>query len=108
MLKESKERVLPLLELDDSNEHVKEAGMEKIKSITIAVKDQESVLVEYCINVNMKMSQLLSKHAEKTGVDVRTIAFLLDHRTVQPEDTPDSLEMKEGDIISAHRLSQSE
>lgn len=53
------------------------------------------------IKRNTQLKKLINAYCERQSVDLASMAFLFDGRRLQAEQTPDQLEMEDGDEIDA-------
>ncbi|KAL7429903.1 hypothetical protein ACHAXM_001915, partial [Skeletonema potamos] len=67
--------------------------------ITIRVRDQTGEETFFKIKKSTKMSKVMKTYAGRKGVDVSTLRFLVDGDRVQPDDTPESLDLDDQDQI---------
>ncbi|XP_022846024.1 small ubiquitin-related modifier 1-like isoform X2 [Olea europaea var. sylvestris] len=65
----------------------------------INVKEGNEVF--FRIKKTSQLKKLMETYCDRQSVDVNAIAFLFDGRRLRPEQTPDELEMEDGDEIDA-------
>ncbi|XP_060180311.1 small ubiquitin-related modifier 1-like [Lycium barbarum] len=69
--------------------------------INLKVKGQDGNEVFFRIKRSTQMRKLMTAYCDRQSVDMNSIAFLFDGRRLRAEQTPDELEMEEGDEIDA-------
>ncbi|CAN8248296.1 unnamed protein product [Cochlearia groenlandica] len=69
--------------------------------INLKVKGQDGNEVFFKIKRSTQMKKLMNAYCNRQSVDFNSIAFLFDGRRLRAEQTPDELEMEEGDEIDA-------
>uniref|UniRef100_A0A0V0HHD5 Small ubiquitin-related modifier n=1 Tax=Solanum chacoense TaxID=4108 RepID=A0A0V0HHD5_SOLCH len=62
---------------------------------------QDGNEVFFRIKRSTQMRKLMNAYCDRQSVDMNSIAFLFDGRRLRAEQTPDELEMEEGDEIDA-------
>lgn len=67
--------------------------------INIKVKDQNENEVFFKIKRQTKLSKVFTAYCSRQSIERANVRFLLDGTRVNDNDTPDSLEMEEGDMI---------
>ncbi|KAF7039392.1 hypothetical protein CFC21_049395 [Triticum aestivum] len=65
----------------------------------INLKDGNEVF--FRIKRSTQLKKLMNAYCDRQSVDLNSIAFLFDGRRLRGEQTPDELEMEEGDEIDA-------
>ncbi|CAJ2653656.1 unnamed protein product [Trifolium pratense] len=65
----------------------------------INLKDGNEVF--FRIKRNTQLKKLMNAYCDRQSVDLNSIAFLFDGRRLRAEQTPDELEMEDGDEIDA-------
>ena len=73
---------------------VKAAG-----TITIRVKDQQGEDTFFKVKKTTKMEKVFTAYAQRKGVALAQVRFLLDGVRIQPTDTPENLEIEDQDQI---------
>nr|AAX30012.1 small ubiquitin modifier 2 [Schistosoma mansoni] len=73
--------------------------------INLKVKGQDGSEVQFRIKRSTPLSKkLMNAYCDRTSVDVNSIRFLFDGRRIrEATQTPDELDMEDGDEIDAHR-----
>ncbi|RYR45878.1 hypothetical protein Ahy_A07g031648 [Arachis hypogaea] len=69
--------------------------------INLKVKGQDGNEVFFRIKKNTQLKKLMNAYCDRQSVDFNAIAFLFDGRRLRAEQTPDELEMEDGDEIDA-------
>ncbi|MQL05622.1 hypothetical protein EI015_26490, partial [Escherichia coli] len=69
--------------------------------INLKVKGQDGNEVFFRIKRNTQLKKLMNAYCDRQSVDLNSIAFLFDGRRLRAEQTPDELEMEDGDEIDA-------
>ncbi|WJX64309.1 Small ubiquitin-related modifier 2 [Trifolium repens] len=72
-----------------------------IAHINLKVKGQDGNEVFFRIKRNTQLKKLMNAYCDRQSVDLNSIAFLFDGRRLRAEQTPDELEMEDGDEIDA-------
>ncbi|KAL5700055.1 Small ubiquitin-related modifier 2 [Ranunculus cassubicifolius] len=74
---------------------------EQLAHINLKVKDQNGNETFFRIKKSTQLKKLMNAYCDRQSVDPNTIVFLFDGRRLKPDQTPDELEMDEGDEIDA-------
>ncbi|KAJ4911286.1 Small ubiquitin-related modifier 1 [Raphanus sativus] len=69
--------------------------------INLKVKGQDGNEVFFRIKRATQLKKLMTAYCDRQSVDFNSIAFLFDGRRLRAEQTPDELDMEEGDEIDA-------
>ncbi|CAM8959255.1 hypothetical protein QQ045_003406 [Rhodiola kirilowii] len=69
--------------------------------INLKVKGQDGNEVFFRIKRNTQLKKLMGAYCDRQSVELNSIAFLFDGRRLRGDQTPDELEMEEGDEIDA-------
>ncbi|KAH0736654.1 hypothetical protein KY290_012305 [Solanum tuberosum] len=69
--------------------------------INLKVKSQDGNEVFFRIKRSTQLKKLMNAYCDRQSVDFTSIAFLFDGRRLRAEQTPDELEMEDGDEIDA-------
>ncbi|KAH9607435.1 hypothetical protein KSS87_021393 [Heliosperma pusillum] len=69
--------------------------------INLKVKGQEGNEVFFRIKRSTALKKLMNAYCDRQSVDPNSIAFLFDGRRLRVDQTPDELEMEDGDEIDA-------
>merc|ERR1711920_376898 len=67
--------------------------------ITVRVRDQTGEETFFKIKKTTKMSKVFSTYAQRKGVQVASLRFLLDGERIDPNQTPKQLELDDQDQI---------
>ena len=71
----------------------------KPETITIRVKDQTGDETYFKVKKTTKMSKIFSAYAQRKGVPINSLRFLVDGDRVDANETPKSLELEDQDQI---------
>ncbi|WOG95040.1 hypothetical protein DCAR_0314342 [Daucus carota subsp. sativus] len=69
--------------------------------INLKVKGQDGNEVFFRIKRSTQLRKLMTAYCDRQSVELNSIAFLFDGRRLRAEQTPDELEMEDGDEIDA-------
>ncbi|KAK3184428.1 hypothetical protein Dsin_031714 [Dipteronia sinensis] len=69
--------------------------------INLKVKGQDGNEVFFRIKRSTQLKKLMNAYCDRQSVEINSIAFLFDGRRLRAEQTPDELEMEDGDEIDA-------
>ncbi|KAI5002912.1 hypothetical protein ZWY2020_027562 [Hordeum vulgare] len=83
------------------DEDKKPAGEGGGAHINLKVKGQDGNEVFFRIKRSTQLKKLMNAYCDRQSVDMSAIAFLFDGRRLRTEQTPDELEMEDGDEIDA-------
>jgi len=64
---------------------------------------QEGSEIHFKIKRSTKMQKLMDAYCKQRGANSASIRFLLDGDPINVTDTPDTLEMEDGDVIDVHQ-----
>ncbi|KAG6024669.1 hypothetical protein E4U41_001713 [Claviceps citrina] len=70
--------------------------------LNIKVTDNNNE-VFFKIKRTTKLEKLMNAFCERQGKSITSVRFLFDGQRVQPSDTPDALEMADGDTLEVHQ-----
>ncbi|KAK2593581.1 SUMO protein smt3 [Conoideocrella luteorostrata] len=70
--------------------------------LNIKVTDNNNE-VFFKIKRSTKLEKLMTAFCERQGKTLNSVRFLFDGSRVQPADTPDALEMQDGDTLEVHQ-----
>lgn len=70
-------------------------------AITIKVKEGSGEEISFKVKKSTKMSKIMDAYANRRGVNVTSLRFMLDGQRVNANDTPKTLELDDGDVIEA-------
>ncbi|KAH6660233.1 ubiquitin-related domain-containing protein [Truncatella angustata] len=70
--------------------------------LNIKVTDNNNE-VFFKIKRSTKLEKLMNAFCERQGKSMTSVRFLFEGQRVQPTDTPDSLEMADGDSLEVHQ-----
>ncbi|KAG6006276.1 hypothetical protein E4U21_007158 [Claviceps maximensis] len=70
--------------------------------LNIKVTDNNNE-VFFKIKRSTKLEKLMNAFCERQGKSITSVRFLFDGSRVQPSDTPDALEMADGDTLEVHQ-----
>ncbi|CAN7038931.1 unnamed protein product [Brassica rapa subsp. trilocularis] len=84
-----------------TQEEDKKPGDQGPAHINLKVKGQDGNEVFFRIKRATQLKKLMTAYCDRQSVDFNSIAFLFDGRRLRAEQTPDELDMEEGDEIDA-------
>ncbi|RYP19814.1 hypothetical protein DL767_009579 [Monosporascus sp. MG133] len=70
--------------------------------LNIKVTDNNNE-VFFKIKRSTKLEKLMTAFCERQGKSIQSVRFLFEGQRVQPSDTPDTLEMADGDCLEVHQ-----
>ncbi|KAF3764892.1 hypothetical protein M406DRAFT_356715 [Cryphonectria parasitica EP155] len=70
--------------------------------LNIKVTDNNNE-VFFKIKRSTKLEKLMNAFCERQGKTLQSVRFLFEGQRVQPTDTPDTLEMADGDTLEVHQ-----
>jgi len=70
--------------------------------LNIKVTDNNNE-VFFKIKRSTKLEKLMNAFCERQGKQIQTVRFLFDGQRVRPEDSPDTLDMADGDTLEVHQ-----
>ncbi|EAW22787.1 ubiquitin-like protein SMT3 [Aspergillus lentulus] len=73
-----------------------------VEHLNIKVTDNNNE-VFFKIKRTTQLKKLMDAFCERQGKQLSTVRFLFDGTRVRPEDTPDSLDMADGDTLEVHQ-----
>ncbi|XP_057765595.1 small ubiquitin-related modifier 1-like isoform X2 [Salvia miltiorrhiza] len=82
-------------------EEDKKPGGDQSGHINLKVKGQDGNEVFFRIKRSTQLKKLMNAYCDRQSVDLSSIAFLFDGRRLRAEQTPDELDMEDGDEIDA-------
>ncbi|KAI2629369.1 ubiquitin family protein [Xylaria nigripes] len=94
--------------MSGENEAGSPAGGERTEApaggehLNIKVTDNNNE-VFFKIKRSTKLEKLMTAFCERQGKNVESVRFLFEGQRVQKTDTPDSLEMTDGDTLEVHQ-----
>jgi small ubiquitin-related modifier len=77
------------------------ADNDDVQSIVVRVRDMTGEETHFRIRVNVRLDVVFMAYARRKGVPRHSIRFLLEGHAVNPESTPTSLGLEDGDMIDA-------
>jgi len=77
-------------------------GTAASEHLNIKVTDNNNE-VFFKIKRSTKLEKLMTAFCERQGKALNTVRFLFEGQRVQPGDTPDTLEMADGDTLEVHQ-----
>ncbi|KAI3953106.1 hypothetical protein MKW98_020301 [Papaver atlanticum] len=69
--------------------------------ITLKIKSNDGTEVFFRTKRNTKFRKLMIAYCDRKELDINTITFLMDGTMIKAEQTPDELQLEEGDEIDA-------
>ncbi|KAK3192767.1 SUMO protein smt3 [Lecanicillium sp. MT-2017a] len=79
-----------------------DAAPANLEHLNIKVTDNNNE-VFFKIKRTTKLDKLMTAFCERQGKSMSSVRFLFDGSRVQPTDTPDALEMADGDTLEVHQ-----
>ncbi|KXH61372.1 ubiquitin family protein [Colletotrichum salicis] len=73
-----------------------------VEHLNIKVTDNNNE-VFFKIKRSTKLDKLMSAFCDRQGKAMNSVRFLFEGQRVQPTDTPDTLEMADGDTLEVHQ-----
>ncbi|PWY89797.1 ubiquitin-like modifier [Aspergillus heteromorphus CBS 117.55] len=73
-----------------------------VEHLNIKVTDNNNE-VFFKIKRTTQLKKLMDAFCDRQGKQASTVRFLFDGTRVRPEDTPDTLEMADGDTLEVHQ-----
>ncbi|PVH68941.1 ubiquitin-like protein, partial [Cadophora sp. DSE1049] len=80
---------------------VEDKKAEKAGVINIKVKDQNEGETFFKIKGHTKLGKVFDTYCDRQSLARNTVRFLFEGARIQDTDTPDSLEMQDGDMVQA-------
>jgi hypothetical protein len=71
--------------------------------INIRITDQFSLTMQFKINKTTILIKLMSAYCERSGAAIESLEFRLDGQPINKMDTPELLDMEEGDVIEVYQ-----
>ncbi|XP_021274856.1 small ubiquitin-related modifier 1-like [Herrania umbratica] len=87
--------------MSGQQEEDKKPGDQAAAHINLKVKGQDGNEVFFRIKRSTQLKKLMNAYCDRQSVELNSIAFLFDGRRLRGEQTPDELEMEDGDEIDA-------
>ena len=81
-----------------------EAKDEKPDTINLKVVAQDGNEMFFKLRRSTRMQKLMAAYCERQGVDRQTVRFLFDGERLRGTQTPDDVDMEDGDAIEAYRV----
>lgn len=72
-----------------------------VQSIVVRVRDMTGEETHFRIRVTTRLNTIFRAYARRKGVPIHSFRFLIEGDHVNPEDTPTSLGLEDGDMIDA-------
>ncbi|EGO52814.1 hypothetical protein GE21DRAFT_1035 [Neurospora crassa] len=79
-----------------------DAAAPAVEHLNIKVTDNNNE-VFFKIKRSTKLEKLMTAFCERQGKTLASVRFLFEGQRVQPTDTPDTLEMQDGDCLEVHQ-----
>jgi len=76
-----------------------EDGEEDTTTVTLRVKDQQGDEMFFKVKKETKMQKIMDAYAQRKGINVNSLRFVLDGSRVNAADTPKMLELENDDQI---------
>jgi len=78
------------------------SGQAPVEHLNIKVTDNNNE-VFFKIKRSTKLEKLMTAFCERQGKAMNQVRFLFEGQRVQPSDTPDTLDMQDGDTLEVHQ-----
>merc|ERR1712190_659276 len=90
---------------EDSNSAFTYTGTmgEDTEYIKLKVVGQDSNEIHFRVKQTTQMGKLKKSYAERVGVPITSLRFLLDGRRINDDETPKALEMEQDDVIEVYQ-----
>ncbi|KAF4635690.1 hypothetical protein G7Y89_g2419 [Cudoniella acicularis] len=72
---------------------------DKPETLSIKVKDQNNQEMTFKIKYTTKLEKVMAAYCKAQEIDIGTRRFLFEGHRIQKDDTPQSLEMEDDDMI---------
>ncbi|MCL7051198.1 hypothetical protein MKW94_007468 [Papaver nudicaule] len=74
---------------------------EQVGFISLKVKSNDGSEVFFRVKRNTKFGKLMTAYCDRKELDINTVVFFMDGTRIKAEQTPDELQLEEGDEIDA-------
>ncbi|CAG9833526.1 unnamed protein product [Diabrotica balteata] len=71
--------------------------------INLKVLGQDNAVVQFKIKKHTPLKKLMTAYCERAGISTQVVRFRFDGNPINDTDTPNSLEMDEGDTIEVYQ-----
>lgn len=71
--------------------------------INLKVLGQDNGIIQFKIKKHTPLKKLMNAYCERAGLSMTTVRFRFDGQAINEMDTPDTLEMEEGDTIEVYQ-----
>lgn len=78
----------------------------KATHLNIKLKDDRENEVFFKVKPSTQLSKVITAYCAQQGVAENTLRFFFDNTRIAPGDTPEKLEMEDGDMIDVHQEQQ--
>ena len=75
----------------------------RTEKIRLKVIDQDGNDILFGVKMTAAMGKLKKSYSEKVGVPIKSLRFFFDGNRINDEETPNSLEMAQGDVIDVYQ-----
>ncbi|KMT05641.1 hypothetical protein BVRB_7g167780 [Beta vulgaris subsp. vulgaris] len=86
---------------EGTNASTEDKKPDQITHLNLKVKGQDGSEVFFRTKRTTPLKKLMNAYCDRQSVDMQSIAFLFDGRRLQGDQTPEALEMEDGDEIDA-------
>lgn len=76
-----------------------EGGSGSTEHIVLRVRDQTGEEIQFKVKPTTKMEKILNAYADRKGVSVAALRFMVDGERINPTDTPSTLELENDDQV---------
>ncbi|KAG2434201.1 hypothetical protein HXX76_007927 [Chlamydomonas incerta] len=67
--------------------------------INLVVKDQTGNEVHFKVKMKTRLEKVFNAYCNKKGQDPASVRFLFDGQRINPDATPEQLDMQDGDVL---------
>ncbi|KAH0791502.1 putative small ubiquitin-related modifier [Histomonas meleagridis] len=71
------------------------------ETVNLTIKDPQGEEIYFRVKKRAKMGRLFNVYCKRTGIDPTTMRFFHQGERINEEQTPDDLNLKDGDVIDA-------
>ncbi|KAK6627673.1 Small ubiquitin- modifier 3 [Polyplax serrata] len=71
--------------------------------INLKVLGQDNAIIQFKIKKHTPLKKLMNAYCERASLSMATVRFRFDGQAINELDTPDTLEMEEGDTIEVYQ-----
>lgn len=75
----------------------------RTEKIRLKVIDQDGNDILFAVKMTAAIGKLKRSYSERVGVPIKSLRFFFDGNRINDEETPNSLEMKQDDVIEVYQ-----